>query len=150
MRWGIRRTGSVWPRRGFGLQQALFGLILGLPGLLGFLMWTFTEHLVTYRNENLLLSNPLTMLLFPLGIAIMFDSARALRWSRVTCYVLAGSSLLLVVLKLLPSFNQDTLMPMALFLPANLGYALAHRTLAQRSSAAPASVEARDGAVSRA
>jgi hypothetical protein len=113
-------------------------------------MWVFTEHLVTYRNENLMLSNPLTMLLFPLGIAIMVGSARGLRWSRNICYVLAASSLLLVLLKLLPSFNQDTLMPMALYLPANIGYALAHRALAQRAAAPRTSVEARDGAVSRA
>jgi hypothetical protein len=144
------RTGNVWGRRLLGLQQTFFGLILGLPGLLGWLMWAFTEHLVTYRNENLMLSNPFTMLLFPLGIAVMFGSPRGLRWSRNICYLLAGMSLLLVALKLLPSFNQDTLMPMALYLPANIGYALAYRALARRPAAASSSMEARDGAVSRA
>jgi hypothetical protein len=144
------RAHSTWPRRLLGLQHTLFGIVLGIPGLAAALMWAFTEHTVTYRNENLLLSNPLTFALFPLGLGIVFGSERALRYARVACYALAASSLALLLLKLLPSFNQDTNLPMALFLPANLGYALAHRAIVQRAISPVLSVESRSRAVSRA
>jgi hypothetical protein len=124
---------SKAPLRLLGLWHALFGLVLGLPGLLGALMWAFTEHTVTYRNENLLLSNPLTFALFYVGIAMIFGSRRAASWARVISYTLLASSLLLVVLKLLPSFDQDVSLPMSVLLPANLGFALAHRKLAARA-----------------
>ena len=39
---------------------------------------------------------------------------------------LGASTLLLLVLKLLPAFDQDTSVPMALFVPVNVGCALAH------------------------
>jgi hypothetical protein len=146
----MARVRSAWPRRVLGLQHTVFGLVLGVPGLAAALMWAFTEHTVTYRNENLLLSNPLTFGLFPLGLALAFGSERALRLARVSCYALAASSLALLVLKLLPSFNQDTNLPMALLLPANLGYALAHRTIAQRATSPVLSVEPRNRAVSQA
>lgn len=148
-RWAARAQ-TAWPRRLLGLQHTLVGLLLGVPGLAAALMWAFTEHTVTYRNENLLLSNPLTFGLCPLGIALAFGSERALRWARVSCYALAVSSLALVLLKLLPNFNQDTTLPMALFVPVNLGYALAHWALAQRAPAPALNVESRSRAVSRA
>jgi predicted MFS family arabinose efflux permease len=88
---------------------------------------------VTYRNENLLLSNPLTFALLPVGIAMICGSSRAASWARVISYTLLASSLLLVVLKLLPSFDQDVSLPMSVLLPANLGFALAHRKLSARA-----------------
>ena len=76
--WALAAHGSA-PLRVLGLLHALFGLVLGLPGLLGALMWAFTEHTVTYRNENLLLSNPLTFLLFPLGLGMLLNWQQ--RWT---------------------------------------------------------------------
>jgi hypothetical protein len=146
----LLRTGSSLARRLLGAQHALFGLLFGLPGLLGFLMWTLTEHSVTYRNENQLLANPLTLLLVPLGIGIALNSARAMRWARTVFYVLGAMSVFLLLLKLMPSFDQDTLLPLTLLLPANLGAALAHRALSQREALAALPVGPRDGAASRA
>jgi hypothetical protein len=121
-----------WALRLMGLWHVLFGFVLGLPGLLGALMWAFTEHTVTYRNENLFLSNPLTFALFPIGVGMLFGSQRAIAWGRSISYILSASSLLLLVLKLMPSFDQDVSLPMSVLLPANLGFALAHRMLAAR------------------
>jgi hypothetical protein len=148
--WWSQRVRSSAPRRLLGVHHALFGAVFGVPGLLGFLMWTLTEHAVTYRNENQLLANPLTFLLLPLGIGMLFDSQRALRASRVLFYILAASSLLLLVLKLLPNFDQDTILPMTLLLPANLGGALAHRALAHPAPQALASPDSQRSLVSRA
>jgi len=124
-------SGRKWVLRLFGVYNALFGLFLGLPGLVAALMWAFSGHLVTHRNENLLLSNPLTFVLFPLGIGIAFGSRHALRYARFVSYALVGGSLLLLLLKLLPFFEQDTTLPAALFLPANWLLALAHKKLGQ-------------------
>jgi len=35
-------SGSAWPLRLLGVQHAIFGLVLGVPGLLAALMWAFT------------------------------------------------------------------------------------------------------------
>lgn len=140
-RWAANSHSSL-PRRLLGVEHALYGLVLGLPGLLGTLMWIFTEHTVTYNNENLLLSNPLTFALFPIGIGIVFGSARALRWARTICYALAGCTLLLLALKLFPNFDQDVSLPMSVLLPANFGFALAHRQFALLSYRAPTAVGA--------
>ena len=147
--WAVSSRSSL-PLRLLGLWHALFGFVLGLPGLLGALMWAFTEHTVTYRNENLLLSNPLTCALLPLGIGMLLNWPRAFRWARPVCYALALSSLLLVVLKLFASFNQDTSLPMSVLLPANLGFALAQRKLAPRVASATAPVTPASQVVSRA
>jgi hypothetical protein len=144
---GAYGSRNKWSLRLFGFWHVLFGLVLGLPGLLGALMWAFTEHTVTYRNENLFLSNPLTFALLPLGIAIMFGSRRAIDWARAISYVLVVSSLLLLALKLLPGFDQDVSLPMSVLLPANLGFALAHRLLAVRSVARPQPVDNAGGEV---
>jgi Domain of unknown function (DUF4105) len=122
-------TASRLARWAFGLQHMLVGLALGVPGLLGFLMWTLTAHDVTYHNENQWLANPLTFLALPLGAAIAFGSQRALRVARWAFFALAGMSVLALVLKLLPNFDQDIVLPMTLLLPLNFGYAWAHRTL---------------------
>jgi hypothetical protein len=132
---------NKWSLRLLGLWHALFGAVLGLPGLLGALMWAFTEHTITYRNENLFLSNPLTFALLPVGIAMLFGSKRATDWARVISYSLLASSLILCVLKLFSSFDQDVTLPMSVLLTANFGFALAHRMLVTRGIPTPARVD---------
>ncbi len=109
-------------RIGFGLYNALIGLMVGIPGLALFIMSTITDHEVTYWNENLLLGNPLTLLVAPLGIALAFGSQRAEGWLRYLWMGLAGLGLLLVPLKLLPAFDQDNLLPMVWILPILVGF----------------------------
>ncbi|GEL68591.1 DUF4105 domain-containing protein [Myxococcus virescens] len=122
----------------FGLYHAVFGLTLGAAGVaLGGLM-LFSRLDVMQGNENLLLANPLAFALLPLGILMMFGSERAERWARRCVWLLAAGSLLAVVLKLLPSFDQDNRKPMALWLVANVGLGLAHAWRLRRPSTAPA------------
>lgn len=125
----MRRRASRLARALFGVLHAVFGSVFGLYGTVGFLMWAFTEHAVTFHNENQLLANPITLCFLPLGIAMALGSNRALRWTGYLFNTLAAMSLSLLVLKLLPSFNQDTSLTMTLLLPLNLGGALAHRVL---------------------
>ncbi|HKP60189.1 MAG TPA: DUF4105 domain-containing protein [Polyangiales bacterium] len=138
-----KRANSKLARALFGLQHAAWGTLFGILGTAGFLMWAFTEHTVTYRNENMWLANPLTLLWLPLGIGIAFGSERARNIARYVFYTLAGMSMLGLVLKLLPNFDQDTSLTMTLLIPLNLGGALAHRALQRVGSevAAPVAAE---------
>jgi len=58
----------------FGILAVLFWLMCSLAGLTLVAMWAATEHWGAWRNENLLLLNPLCLLLIPAA----FDVA----WSR--------------------------------------------------------------------
>jgi hypothetical protein len=126
-RW-LRATGSWVARALLGLQHALVGLLVGLPGLIAFLL-LFTQWDVTHYNENLLLTNPLTFSALPLGLMAAAGSERGLRWVGLIWIVLGASTLLLMLLKVLPAFDQDTSLPMTLIAPINLGCALAHLML---------------------
>jgi hypothetical protein len=119
--WG--RRGGRLPRVLLGLENMVLGLVLGLPGTALFIMWAFTDHTVTYRNENLFLANPLTLLALPLGLMLVFGSALARRWLRVIWRVLAISGVLGLLLKVIPVFDQDNWRLIALILPISLGFA---------------------------
>ncbi len=123
-RWQLRSE-RRWPRVLLGLEHILVGLGAGFPALVLTFFWLFTEHTVTHANENNLLANPLTFLAAPLGVGLFWGSARARRWLGWSWKALAATSLLLVLLKLLPSFDQANADPIAFFLPLNLGMALA-------------------------
>ncbi|MDC0708958.1 DUF4105 domain-containing protein [Stigmatella sp. ncwal1] len=121
MAWG--RRGSRWPRVLLGLEHVVLGLVFGLPGTALFIMWLVTNHTVTYRNENLFLANPVTLLLVPLGLQFAWGSVKA-RARLVTLWcVLAGLGGLGLVLKVLPLFNQDNWRLIALLLPISVGFA---------------------------
>lgn len=121
-RWYARR-GSRLARVLLGLWHVAVGALYGIPSLVATL-FVFTEWRVTHWNENLFLGNALTFLALPCGLPIAFGAAWAWRWMRHAWLALAASSLLLVVLKLLPMFDQQTSLIMCLALPVNLGFAL--------------------------
>jgi hypothetical protein len=52
--------------------------------------------------------------------------------------MLGASTLLLIALKALPSFDQDTSIPLALLAPINLGCAFGHLRLRKAASSTPA------------
>jgi hypothetical protein len=120
--WG-RRGGGRAPRILLGLQNVLVGLVFGVPGLALFIMWLGTDHTVTYRNENLFLANPLTVLALPLGIQLMRGSQKARERLGKLWLVLAGLGVLGVALKALPLFDQDNWRLIALLLPISVGFA---------------------------
>jgi hypothetical protein len=135
------RRSQRWARALLGLHHAAIGLIVGVPGLVAFL-GLFTAWAVTKWNENLFLASPLTLLAFPLGLAFAAGSERARRWLGVVWVSLGASTLLLIALKALPSFDQDTHLPLALLGPINVGCAVAHLWLGKRSQRAGAPARA--------
>ena len=117
-----RRPGA--PRL-LGLHQLAVGLILGVPGLVLALMWAFTEHRFAYANENLLLVNPLTLAAAPLGVVLLFKRCRrtlALLTALWSC--LAFTSVVALLIKVLPFVHQDNGPLLALALPVNVLLAL--------------------------
>lgn len=121
MYWG--RRGARLPRVLLGVEHVVVGLVLGLPGTALFFMWLFTDHTVTYRNENLFLANPLMLLLVPLGIMLAWGSVKARARLRTVWRVLETLGALGLVLKIIPVFNQDNWRLIALILPITLGFA---------------------------
>lgn len=132
------RKGGRLPRVVLGLANVLVGLVLGIPGTVLMVMWTVTDHTVTYGNENLFLASPLTLLAVPLGVMFAWGSAKARQYLHVLWLLLAVNGGLGLVLKVLPPFNQDNWRLIALILPISLGFAGAFhldRLLARASAA---------------
>lgn len=102
----------------------LFELFCGLGGAVLLFLWFGTEHHAAWRNENLLLLNPLCLLLIPVWIG----SARAhwvirkitlwIAWLVVACAAFALFS------KILPWFVQANLAWILLFAPIHLALAI--------------------------
>ncbi len=122
-RWG--RGGRRLPRVLLGLTNALLGLVLGAFGLFLFVVGLWTNHTVAHRNENLLLVSPVTFAALPLGLMLVFGARRAKAGLRWTWTILAATSVLAVLVKVLPAFDQNNWNLIALFLPMNVGFAAA-------------------------
>lgn len=119
--WG--RDGKRLPRVLLGLYTALFGLVFGALGAaLAFLM-TYTDHVVAHGNENLLQASPLTLALLPLGVMLAWGSPFARRMNRLVWTGVAALSVLGVVMKVLPVFDQANWNVLALAVPVNVGFA---------------------------
>jgi hypothetical protein len=132
----LGRAGARWPRVLLGLLTALFGLVLGILGTGLLVMGLFTDHSVTHRNENLFLANPITLALLPLGLMLVFGSKRARTGLLWTWSALGLLSILGMVLKVLPAFDQANWNLIALLAPINLSFAAAHWMERQRSTRA--------------
>lgn len=120
----LGRGGQRFPRVLLGLLHVLLGLTLGVFGLFLFLVGLFTDHTVAHRNENLFLVNPLHLALLPLGVMVIFGSESARNGLRRIWGLAAALSVLGVVLKVLPPFDQNNWNLIALFVPMNLAFAL--------------------------
>ena len=119
----LRRRGK-WKL--FGLYSALVGLIVGLPGSALFFMSTFTDHTITYANENLFLANPLGLAAVPLGLLAAFGrSSRSRRLLQLFWPLLAAVACLYLLLKLFPLFDQSNGAAVATILPVLFGFAAA-------------------------
>ncbi|MGH7527067.1 MAG: DUF4105 domain-containing protein [Gemmatimonadales bacterium] len=119
----VRRNGAA--RLGFGIVVGSWALLAGLAGVILAGLWGFTDHQMAYRNENLFQVNPLALalvLLVPFGLARLRRVSPAARW---LAGALAALSVIGLLVKLLPGFDQVNAPVIALALPANLGVAAA-------------------------
>lgn len=125
-----KKRGSRLARVLLGIEHALVGLVLGLPGTVLLVMWMITNHTVTWRNENLLLANPVTLAALPLGLMLAFGSKKAAVRLRSVWTFLTATGVLAILIKVLPVFDQDNWRIIALILPVSLGMAAASLLLA--------------------
>lgn len=104
---GLALRRGVAPARAlralFGAWSALIGGVFGSLGTVLFLMACFTDHTVTYGNENLFLANPLTLIALPLGLLLMGKGGskpRRGRWLAGLWCLLAALAALYLTAKL--------------------------------------------------
>jgi hypothetical protein len=97
-------------RRAFAYVLAfmigIWSLKVGFFGLLISLLWAFTDHVVTYGNENILQANPLSLLLVVLGPTTVLGKIGPRRWAAWVALLIAGLSGLGFMIQLLPQLDQ--------------------------------------------
>jgi hypothetical protein len=107
----------------FLVVGALVALVLGLGGLLLLFLMGFTDHAVTYGNENALLVSFLALLLAVVLRPALAGRPQAERLATALALAVAGTALAAVLIKVTPWGHQDTWETIALLLPIDLGLA---------------------------
>jgi hypothetical protein len=120
----LGKAGKRAPRIALGVVLTLWGLVSGALGFTLFFIGTFTDHLVAHHNENLFLMSPINLALIPLGVLLALGKASAKPRLFQVWALLGALTVLGVVLKLLPAFDQANWNLIALLGPVNLGGAL--------------------------
>jgi len=122
--WALGGRGN---RTGLVLSlAALWSFVAGLAGTLLAGLWGLTDHLYSYRNENLFQLNPLSLILTVLLVMFAVRARRhpdstpsrsLMRWARIV----AGLAVLGFVAQALPALDQVNGDVIALALPVHLG-----------------------------
>lgn len=107
----------------FRVEATLLALIVGVLGLVVLLAWLVTQHVFWFRNENLLLLNPLSLFLAAL-VPLSLWRPRLARAAAICAVIVAMLAALALVLKGIPAFSQDNLAMIFLLLPVH--FAIAH------------------------
>ena len=116
--------GHAAARFGFLVIVGGWAVVAGLAGLVLAGLWGLTDHVAASHNENLLQVNPLALLvLAALPAALRGKGAARLGYGAAV--LVAGLSVLGLVLKLLPGFDQVNGPIIAMALPAQVGIAAA-------------------------
>jgi len=133
-RWASRQT---WARWSFTLLAAVFALGIGILGLIFCLLWGFTDHEVSYHNENILQCVPVAVVLLGTVFGLVKNRPRTVEFALRVVAVCAAVSLLGLLIKVLPWFRQDNWEIIALLLPSWVGL-LVGLVLWQRAAACAA------------
>ena len=120
--WLGTRTSHV-ARGSVAAFALVFEFACALGGLVLLFLWLATEHRAAWRNENLLLLDPLCLLLLPAWFGALRGRAssafaRAVAWGVVAIAAFALAS------KILPWFEQANLHWIVLLLPIHLALAI--------------------------
>ena len=115
-------TRGDWTRFFASFVIGLWSLVAGLLGIVLMLLWTVTDHVFAHQNENLLVFNPLWLVLVVLA-PIYLISGRAAGATRAVALTLAALALIALVLHLVGLSAQTNLPIIGLGLPAALAVA---------------------------
>lgn len=124
---GLGAPGNRAAHLSFRVAGTMWTLTSGLLGFLMLVLWFFSEPSLGQWNANLLLASPLAL---PLGVV-----AWETRLARALMIAILATSMLALVLMLLPGPAQSTGIFLALFLPAHLGLAWGIRRLGRPRAA---------------
>ena len=120
--WGA--PGRPFVRALLGVAVARGGTLVGFIGCFLVYAWTFTDHVVAHRNENIFLCAPRALALLVLGLGVSFGS----RGATLAALRVAVASLLLALigwgLKAHPAFHQHNAALIALLLPPWVGMSI--------------------------
>jgi len=116
----LARTTRKMGRVGFAVASTAWMLLIGVGGIVLAALWMFTDHNTSYWNENLFFLTPLAVPLTILIPAALMQKPWATKPALWLAIAVAVSSVLGVLLKVLPAFYQVNAQLIALFLPVNL------------------------------
>jgi hypothetical protein len=122
---GVRAVnGGMGIRLAAATLFAAWSLIAGLLGLVLTLLWSATDHTFAYRNENLLIFNPLWLVAVVM-LPMTFLSGRAARATSILTLILAALCGAALVGHFVQFSSQANLAIIALALPPSLAIAVA-------------------------
>jgi hypothetical protein len=111
----------------YAVLATALNLAFGLGGLILVAMWTLTQHWGGWDNENLLLLNPLCLLLLPAWAGSARARWQPSRFARHLVQVIAALAAFSLVLRLLPGCYQANLPWIFLLLPVHAALLLSIR-----------------------
>ena len=111
-------------RRTLLLLGTSWALLTGVAGVILAGLWAFTDHVAAADNENVLQCTLLALALAVVVPSALRDRSGPLRVARWLARLVGALSLLGLLLKLLPMFDQVNGQVLALTVPANAGLAL--------------------------
>ncbi|HXU60172.1 MAG TPA: DUF4105 domain-containing protein [Polyangia bacterium] len=115
-----------------GVGLSLWGLVVGFVGCFLIYVWGWTDHLVTHRNQNLLLCAPWSLAFVALGVAVAAGWPRGTRAARALATAALAATAAGLLLKLGVAQHQDNGRWLAFFTPAWIGIAAGLNRLARR------------------
>jgi|KBSSwiStaDraftv2_1062776.scaffolds.fasta_scaffold43850_5 hypothetical protein len=118
-----RLRARAWARAAFAMLAGPIALACGLGGIVLVVLWTLTDHVSAWRNENLLLLNPLCLLLLPAWFGTLRRNWQPSRFAQRVAVTIATLAGLAFFVKVFPAFVQDNRMWIALLLPVHAALA---------------------------
>ncbi len=115
-----RLRGHFAARLGFALLASSYTLACAAGGLILLALWTLTQHRAGWHNENLLLLNPLSLLLLPMWLQSMRTQWWPGQWAYRLTWIITLPAALALLLRLLPGCYQGNLHWILLLLPPHL------------------------------
>jgi hypothetical protein len=123
--------------------SALWSLVAGFGGFVLTFLWGFTDHIYSYRNENLLQLDPLSLVLMVLLLRLAWTSATGETYSTKArsaytfALIVAALSVVGLLMKALPIFDQGNGDIIAMALPIHIAVlAMLHHERRQRGGPA--------------
>jgi hypothetical protein len=121
-----RARRAAWARGLFAGLVLLLSVSATAGGLFLIGVWGFTEHRAAWANHNLLLFNPLFVLLIPSAFAALRRDWQPTRLNLAVTRVAVLCALLALALKVVPGWAQQNLGWLLFWLPVHIALARAY------------------------